>query len=156
MATTRISGRGAWVLALAVALACGGTAWAAGKPAAKSLNKAALPAGFAIGSGQPPLALKVEVADGKATARAVADAAQANVTASGGADGGETMLTIRHDLAVALKFDLYISADGERFDYASSCAVTPGISSFEMWSRPIRAFALGNPRVVPADRMTCD
>ena len=151
-ATVRISG----LCLLAAALALGGAAQAAGKPAAKSLDKAALPAGFAVGKGQPPLTLKVEVADGQASGTAVSDAAQANVTASGSADGGETMLTIRHDLAVALKFDLYISSDGERFEYTSSCAVTPGISSFEMWSRPIRAFALGNPRVVPAGRMACD
>lgn len=151
-ATVRISG----LCVLAAALAMAGAAHAAGKAAAKSLNKAALPAGFAVGKGQPPLALKVDVADGKASSTVVSDAAQANVTASGSADGGETMLTIRHDLAVAIKFDLYISSDGERFEYTSSCAVTPGISSFEMWSRPIRAFALGNPRVVPADRMACD
>ncbi|MEG3789837.1 hypothetical protein V1318_06870 [Lysobacter sp. CCNWLW3] len=151
-ATVRISG----LCLLAAALTLGGAAQAAGKPAAKSLGKDALPAGFAVGKGQPPLTLKVEVADGKASGTAVSDAAQANVTASGSADGGETMLTIRHDLAVALKFDLYISSDGERFEYTSSCAVTPGISSFEMWSRPIRAFALGNPRVVPAGRMACD
>lgn len=151
-ATVRISG----LCLLAAALALSGAVQAAGKPAGKSLDKAALPAGFAVGKGQPPLTLKVEVNDGKAGATAVSDAAQANVTASGSADGGETMLTIRHDLAVALKFDLYISSDGERFEYTSSCAVTPGISSFEMWSRPIRAFALGNPRVVPAGRMACD
>ena len=152
IATVRISG----VCLLAAALALAGAAQAAGKPAAKSLGKAALPAGFAIGKGQPPLTLKVEVADGQARSAVVSDAAQANVTASGSVDGGQTMLTIRHDLAVALKFDLYVSSDGERFEYTSSCAVTPGISSFEMWSRPIRAFALGNPRVVPAGRMACD
>ncbi|WP_157489405.1 MULTISPECIES: hypothetical protein [unclassified Lysobacter] len=151
-ATVRISG----LCALAAALAMAGVVHAAGKAPAKSLSKDALPAGFAVGKGQPPLTLKVDVADGKASSTVVSDAAQANVTASGGADGGETMLTIRHDLAVAIKFDLYISSDGERFEYTSSCAVTPGISSFEMWSRPIRAFALGNPRVVPADRMACD
>ncbi|RDZ27083.1 hypothetical protein [Lysobacter silvisoli] len=146
-----LAARAALAATLVLAL---GAAQAAGP--AKSLSKAQIPAGFAVGSGKPPLSLRVELADGKARSASVAAATPGNVTASGSSDAEQTMLTIRHDLDVALKFDLYVSSDGERFEYASSCAVTPGISSFEMWSRPIRAFALGNPRVVDAGRMACD
>ena len=63
---------------------------------------------------------------------------------------------VRSDLAVAIKFDLYLSQDGERFVYTSSCALTPGISSFEMWRQPVREFAIGNPRVVDGKRISCD
>lgn len=127
----------------------------AAKPV-RALSRADLPEDFAVGSGTPPLALKVDVVDGKVAHSAPADAAAANVTASGGVEDGETTLSIEHDLDVALKFDLYISVDGERFEYASSCAVTPGISGFEMWKRPIKAFALGHARVVDKGRIACD
>ena len=56
----------------------------------------------------------------------------------------------------AIKFDLYVSTDGEHFEYASTCGVTPGVSSFEMWERTIVLFAMGNPRVLPKGRMDCD
>jgi len=139
---------------LIAGVACAGAH--AAKPKARALARSEIPAGFAIGGGEPALALKVEVADGKVTSFASADATAANVTASGSSADGQTMLNIRHDLDVVLKFDLFISSDGERFEYASSCAVTPAISSFEMWEQPIRAFALGNPRVVAQDKMTCE
>lgn len=128
----------------------------AAKPRARALAKAEIPAGFAIGTGSPALALKVELDEGQVRSFANTDAAAGNVTASGSSADGQTMLSIKHDLDVTLKFDLFISSDGERFEYASSCAVTPAISSFEMWERPIRAFALGNPRVVANDKLTCD
>jgi len=128
----------------------------AAKPAVRTMAKSEIPQDFAVGSGEPPLVLKVEIVDGKASSAQPAEAATTNVTASGSTEDGEAMLSIRHDLDVALKFDLYISADGELFQYASSCAVTPGISSFELWQQPVRAFALGNPRVVEGDRITCD
>lgn len=139
--------------AIAACAAAFGAAQAA-KPA-RTIDKDDIPAGFAVGSGQPALALDVVIENGRVARAGVATAADAaNVTASANAKEGETTLTIKHGLKATLKFDLYISADGERFVYASSCAVTPGISSFEMWQQPIRAFALGNPRVV--DDVGCD
>ena len=128
---------------------------AAAKPAA-TLSKSEIPSGFAVGSGTPPLALKVELDAGQVKSATVADVASANLTASGQLDAGEATLSISHALDVTLKFDLYISDDGERFVYTSSCAVTPGISSFELWQQPVRAFALGNPRVVDKNRLTCE
>jgi hypothetical protein len=59
-------------------------------------------------------------------------------------------------LTEAVKFDLYVSLDGEQFTYTSSCGVTPGVSSFEMWEKPVTHFAIGNPRVLPKGRMACD
>jgi len=128
----------------------------AAKPHARVLAKSEIPAGFAIGSGNPVLALKVDIDGGQVKSVANTEATTANVTATGSSADGETMLTIKHDLDVTIKFDLYISADGERFEYTSSCAITPAISSFEMWAQPIRAFALGNPRVIAGNKVTCD
>jgi len=140
-------------LAVVAMLACGCAL--AAKPAARAFDKADLPPGFVVGSGEPALALRVQIEGGQLTS-APADLATANVTASGGYEDGQAMLTIRHELDVAVKFDLYISQDGKRFVYTSSCGVTPGISSFEMWPEPIRAFALGNPRAMATGKLTCD
>ena len=123
---------------------------------ARTMRKSEIPAGFAIGGGQPPLALRVDVDDAGVRSVHAAEASEANITANGDSQDGRTMLTIEHTLNVVLKFDLYVSRDGERFAYTSSCAVTPGIASFEMWEQPIRAFAIGNPRVVDGDDIPCD
>lgn len=128
----------------------------AAKPAPKTLARGDLPAGFAIGSASPSLALQVEVVDGKVTASAPAGDASGNLRAARSGDATQTTLMVSSTLAEAVKFDLYISLDGERFTYASSCGVTPGISSFEMWEEPVKLFALGNPRVLPKGRMACD
>lgn len=128
----------------------------AAKPAAHTMTKSDLPANFAVGNGKPPLALNVVVKDGQVVSAAPADAATANVTAAGDIENGQATLAITHSLAVTLKFDLYISADGERFVYASSCAITPGIAGFELWQQPVRAFALGNPRIVADGKMPCN
>ncbi|GAA4853819.1 hypothetical protein [Luteimonas vadosa] len=128
----------------------------AADPSAKVLARAEMPEGFVVGSGDPPLGLLVELEGEGVGASAAAAPSAANVLASGVAGDGEATLSIRHDLEVSLKFDLYVSEDGERFRYASSCAVTPGISSFELWQHPVRAFALGNPRVVDAGKLACD
>lgn len=140
--------------ACVLGLAAVGAADAAGP--ARTMSKSEIPAGFAVGGGQPPLALRVDLDDQGVRGVRIADASEANVRARGDAQDGRTMLTIEHDLDVALKFDLYVSADGEHFAYTSSCAVTPGISSFEMWEQPISAFAIGNPRVVGNDAISCD
>ncbi len=128
----------------------------AAKPAPKTLARDELPAGFAIGTASPSLALQVEVVDGKVSASAPAADAPGNLRAARSGDAAQTTLMVSSALTEAVKFDLYISLDGERFTYASSCGVTPGISSFEMWEQPVKLFALGNPRVLPKGRMACD
>ena len=132
------------------------TEGAASDRAKKKLSREDLGQGFAIGSGDPALALKVDILDGVIASVAPADAASANVFAERSQGEGQTVLNLRTGLDVALKFDLYISRDGTTFEYASTCAVTPGISGFEMWEYPVREFALGNPRVLPKGKMTCE
>ena len=124
--------------------------------AKKKLSREELGQGFAIGSGDPVLTLKVDILDGGVASVAPVDAASANVFAERSIGEGQTMLNLRTDLDVALKFDLYISHDGKTFEYTSTCAVTPGISGFEMWQYPVHEFALGNPRVLPKGKMTCE
>jgi hypothetical protein len=148
-------GTGALVTLLACALMAVSGASMAKRPQ-KVLLREDIPQGFAIGTASPVLGLKVDVTDGRITAVSPAAGKDANVRGTRGGEGGQTMLTIRTDLDVPLKFDLYVSEDGESFQYTSSCVVTPKISSFEMWEMPVREFALGNPRVAPQGNMTCD
>lgn len=122
----------------------------------RTLARAELPQGFAIGSGSPVLALQVEVVDGKVASWAPAGEGTGNLRGTRSGDATQTTLMVSSGLPEAIKFDLYVSTDGERFEYASTCGVTPGVSSFEMWERPITAFAMGNPRVLPNGRMSCD
>ena len=132
------------------------TEGAASDRAKKKLSREDLGQGFAVGSGDPALALKVDILDGAIASVVPADAASANVFAQRSQAEAQTMLNLRTDLDVALKFDLYISHDGKTFEYASTCAVTPGISGFEMWQYSVREFALGNPRILPKGKMTCE
>lgn len=128
----------------------------AAKPAPKTLLRGELPAGFAIGTASPSLALQVDVVDGKVTASAPAGDGPGNLRAARNGDATQTTLMVSSTLTEAVKFDLYVSLDGEQFTYTSSCGVTPGISSFEMWEKPVTHFAIGNPRVLPKGRMACD
>ena len=132
------------------------TEGAASDRAKKKPSREDLGQGFAVGSGDPALALKVDILDGAIASVVPADAASANVFAQRSQAEAQTMLNLRTDLDVALKFDLYISHDGKTFEYASTCAVTPGISGFEMWQYSVREFALGNPRILPKGKMTCE
>ncbi|WP_296279619.1 hypothetical protein [Pseudoxanthomonas sp.] len=128
----------------------------AAEPAPKTLARGELPAGFAIGTASPSLALQVEIAGGKVIASAPAGDGPGNLRATRSGDAMQTTLMVSSTLAEAVKFDLYVSRDGEQFTYASSCGVTPGISSFEMWEKPVTHFAMGNPRVLPKGGMACD
>ncbi len=142
---------------VAVALVClsmAANAVAVGK-APRQAARADL-VGFAIGAGDPALALQVELIDGKVASSAPTSGSQGNLRAMRSGDASAPMLTVSSELRVAVKFDLYLSSDGKRFVYTSSCALTPGISSFEMWQQPVREFALGNPRVVEGGKMRCD
>lgn len=150
------AGKGRAWMALMLAMAMAANAALAAGKTQRSLERGQLPAGFAVGSGDPALSLDVVVADGQVRSVAVADPSVANVRATRSEGKGQTMLSLRADLDVTLKFDLYVSRDGQTFEYASSCAVTPGISGFEMWEYPVREFALGNPRVVVQGKMPCD
>ena len=142
------------VLMAVLAWSCASSAWSS-EPK-KILSRTALAQTFVIGSGDPALALQVDVVDGKVASVVPAAADQGNVAAVRSDGEGQVMLSLATTLDVTLKFDLYVSSDGLQFEYTSTCAVTPGISGFEMWQRPVREFALGNPRVLAKGKMPCD
>ena len=117
------------------------------------LSRSTIPESFAIGTGAPPIALDVT----GMVAMPAADAASAEIIASRESDeGADTMLTIKSRLDTTVKFDLYISPDGERFQYTSSCPLGPQHSNFESWPYRIHSFAIGNPRIVSENQLTCE
>ena len=124
--------------------------------APKILKRAELPAGFAIGTGDPSLGLIVKVVDGKVEATVTKEISAANVTLKREEMEQGQMADIHNATAVTLKFDLYISPDGERFVYTSSCPVLAGKGDFEMWPGAVHSFAFGNPRVVDEHHMVCE
>ena len=137
-----------WGVVLAVAL--GGCATApsstAPPPAARAgwVARADLPADFVVGDARSPLAWPGDAA------------AQPMVLAErlAGQDSGGTMLKVASHDPRPLKYDLYISPDGKRFQYTSTCVLIPQGAGFESWPYPIAAFALGHVREVKA--MTCE
>jgi hypothetical protein len=147
-------GPAALMLALLVLSPLAGAAGRKTPP--KAFARAELPADFVVGSGTPVLALEVALADGQVVSSSPAGAGPGNLRATRSGDATQTMLTVSSDLPVAVKFDLYLSLDGEHFTYTSTCGLTPGISSFEMWKQPVLAFAMGNPRAVSSGRVVCD
>jgi hypothetical protein len=156
MCERRRAGRALARVAIVVlaSAAIAGTSAAGGKH--RSLTRGELGPGFVIGSGQPALGLSVVIVDGRVASTAAADPGAADLVAQRGEGETQTTLNVRSRLDATLKYDLYVSRDGRSFDYASACAVTPGIAAFELWQYPVREFALGNVRVLPAGRMSCD
>jgi hypothetical protein len=115
-----------------------------------------LPQGFAVGDARAPLGLAVVQEGESLTAHGAAEPSDAHIVLSRSGPGNDTSISVKSSLAVTVKYDLYISPDGKRFFYTSSCPLPAGISGFEMWPHPIHSFAIGNPRVVAESAMTCE
>ena len=87
------------------------------KPA-RTLARAELPPGFAIGSGSPALALQVDVVGDKVVSWAPAQPGAGNLRGTRSGDAGQTTLMVSSTLPDAIKFDMYVFTDGEVFEYA--------------------------------------
>jgi len=64
------------------------------------------------------------------------------------------MLKVSNQTNRQLKYDLYISPDGQRFQYTSSCILVPNGAGVEMWPYVIHSFAIG--RVRDTTSATCE
>lgn len=117
------------------------------------LNVEALPAGFVVGTAKDPLNLHLRE-DGTQF-RATADTADVTIRAEASESPGMTMLHLSSTADATLKIDLYISPDGRRFMYTSTCPLMPAISASEMWPHPIHSYAFGNARRVAEGDMVC-
>ena len=133
----------AWLLALLAIATITPLAFAQKQAEPQWITRDALPTSFVVGAGDQPLWLAVAVVDGKVVA--AADPGGINAKRSG--DGEMTMLNVTSTLDAQIKYDLYISPDGEHFLYTSTCALMPKMSNFESWPYRIHTFALGNARI---------
>jgi len=151
---------GRFAQAAALAIVCTACA-TAGEPAKASAAPQAttferLPAGFARGDANAPIGLLVAVdAAGTVTNRPAGTGEKADVVLVRKAMGEGTSVNITNSTSAMLKYDLYISPDGVRFQYTSSCPLPAGGGGYEMWPYPIHSFAIGNLRVADADGMAC-
>lgn len=117
------------------------------------LSLAEIPNDFAVGTGKDPLYLTV-AQEGETLSSKASKGPSGDIVASTIPHDSMTMLTIKSNLDKELKFDLYISPDGRRFQYTSTCALIPKASNFESWPYAIHSFAIGNVRI--AKEHTCD
>jgi len=62
-----------------------------------------------------------------------------------------TTVKIENHLKQPLKVDLWLSPNGQRFAYTSSCPIAAGNSSFEMWPGRVPWVFVSNPRRVPPE-----
>jgi hypothetical protein len=69
----------------------------------------------------------------------------------------QTLVTLASGAPRTLKVDLYISPDGERWSYTSSCPIRPKLSVYENWPYAIPFMALANPRwLADGDSTACE
>jgi hypothetical protein len=67
-----------------------------------------------------------------------------------------TTLALTNRSARPLKVDLWISNDGQRYRYTSSCPIGPGARSSESWPGVVPWVYVSNPRFVASDARGCD
>lgn len=94
------------------------------------------------------------IGEGHAPIEVVTDGLRVTAQREAGSNDDGTLLTISNDQDQQVKFDVYISPDGERFLYTSSCTLIAGGKNFEHWPHPVRAFAIGRIRL--ASEHACD
>lgn len=123
-----------------------GSAAIAGPPPVLPVDD--LPQGTVKTDGKSPLYLLVRISGGKVIAFENATQKSANVTATFSPTNGTT-IKFTSTLDVALKFDLYISSDGRRFEYTSSCPLMAQKGLFENWPHAVPWLAI--TAVVVAD-----
>lgn len=113
-----------------------------------------LPAGFIK---LDPVAKNFLRVSGDPLALEASDESNGNVTmAIASRNHDMTMVSVAATTEGKLKLDFYISPDGERWQYTSSCPVST-VANYETWPHDITHIAVANPRYVAGDRAgLCD
>ena len=148
--------RASWLpLVLATLLAScasprGGGEAAPSAPSREVIATSALPPGHVVTDGREPLHLDIVVGDPLALAPATEADAELIVRFVD-RNRERTIVSILSRFEQPLKFDLYISPDGERWQYKSSCPP----DSREAWSQLVPYLAIANPRVIASDDRSC-
>ncbi|MBI5533519.1 MAG: hypothetical protein HY898_12435 [Deltaproteobacteria bacterium] len=118
------------------------------------MDASSLGSDFVRFDGRSPVAFRV-VRDGTGRLRISSDLEGSEpdiVIPPASIERGMTMLKIANTGDLHLKFDLYITPDGQRYVYTSSCPLLPrpaqgeSFSAFESWPHAVAGFAIGAPR----------
>jgi hypothetical protein len=122
------------------------------------LTVAQLPPDAIRGSGARALLLEVtRGADGAIASVESAPLELANLIVRVSTNGPRNVgVVLESSLDAALKLDLFVSPDGERFRYASSCPVIAGGSAYEMFAEPVVAVAVARVRWSEPGEMRCE
>lgn len=119
------------------------------RPPARVITVGHLPPGAAFRADAGALTLKLSYdASGTPTGFAAGTADDADIVM-----GFINTMTVKieNHLKQTLKVDLWLSRDGQRFGYTSSCPIAAGGSSHEMWPGAVNWVYVSNPRFLPPD-----
>lgn len=115
-----------------------------------------VPDGFVLGDGRALLGLVVDIdLQKRVVARMPQAAEDANISLIRTEMGQGTTVRVSNGTQATLKYDLYISPDGIRYQYTSSCPLMTGVSSYENWPMQIHSFAMGNVRETDSEMFVC-
>jgi hypothetical protein len=122
------------------------------------LSVAQLPDGAIRGSSERALLLEVtRGGDGAIASVESAPLELANLIVRVSAKGPRNVgVVLESSLDATLKLDLFVSPDGERFKYASSCPVIAGGSAYEMFAERVVAVAVARVRATDPGDMRCE
>jgi hypothetical protein len=129
---------------------------------ARTIGPGHMPSGAAYHLGGPDVILKVTLDEvsGEPTGFEQGSAESTDLAVGFVGDKTSTRTTtvrLTSRSKQTLKVDLWLSQDGQRFEYTSSCPIAPGKRSFETWAGDIPWVYVSNPRFLAADApATCD
>lgn len=110
-----------------------------------------LPANHVITDGSKPLFLRVSGQKPLILSPAIEADAQIRVEFTT-RNEESTMVSLTSTHPRRIKVDLYLSPDGDRWEYTSSCP----LSVHEMWGYPVAYLALANPRFIGDEKSICE
>jgi len=113
-----------------------------------------LPVGHVVVSGNDPFYLRLSGTD-TLTLEPADEATADLVVHFASRDHDMTMVSLKASGERTLKLDFYISPDGKRWQYSSSCPLKGTMGTFENWPHMLPFLALANPRYVDGGDLTC-
>lgn len=122
-----------------------------GPAAFEWIAASALPPDAQRGDRSRALLLEVVQRDGSVQSTEIAPLELANlIVRIGDVDSRRYRVSLESTLDRDLKLDLYVSPDGERFRYASSCPIVAGGSALESFAEPLSWVAVARVRFADA------
>jgi hypothetical protein len=116
-----------------------------------------LPDDAVVGNDVRALLLEVTLRDGAVHTVETAPLELANlIVRVVSSDVRRSSISLDSTLDRALKLELFVSPDGQRFRAVSSCPIIANGSAYEMFAEPVAAMAVARIRVADENRMACE